>query len=57
MLARDVRSRVQAANLRENRDWDGVKTRDDWERFQQDQPEPSNRAGGDVLLVRLKPST
>ena len=35
MLARDVRSRVQAANLRENREWDGVKTRDDWERFRQ----------------------
>ena len=35
MLARDVRSRVQAASLRENREWDGVKTRDDWERFRQ----------------------
>ena len=35
MLARDVRSRVQAANLRENREWDGVKTRDDWEKFRQ----------------------
>ena len=57
MLARDVRSRVQAANLRENRDWDGVQARDDWERFQQDQPEPSNRAGGDVLLVWAKRST
>ena len=35
MLARDVRSRVQAASLRENREWDAVKTRDDWERFRQ----------------------
>ena len=35
MLARDVRSRVQAASLRENREWDGVKTRDDWERFRE----------------------
>ena len=35
MLARDVRSRVQAANLKESQEWDGVKTRDDWERFRQ----------------------
>ena len=35
MLARDVRSRVQAASLRENGDWDAVKTRDDWEKFRQ----------------------
>ena len=35
MLARDVRSRVQAASSRENREWDGVKTRDDWERFRE----------------------
>ena len=35
MLARDVRSRVQAASLRESREWDAVKTRDDWEKFRQ----------------------
>jgi dienelactone hydrolase len=33
MLARDVRARVQAANLRENRAWNEVKTRSDWEHF------------------------
>jgi cephalosporin-C deacetylase-like acetyl esterase len=35
MLARDVRSRVQAASLGENRAWEAVKSRDDWERFRQ----------------------
>ena len=45
MLARDVRSRVQAANLRESREWEGVKTRDDWERFR----EPRLRALRDSL--------
>ena len=35
MLARDVRSRVQAASLRESREWDAVKSRDDWEKFRQ----------------------
>jgi hypothetical protein len=33
MLARDIRTRVRAANLRENRAWDEVKSRDDWEGF------------------------
>jgi cephalosporin-C deacetylase-like acetyl esterase len=33
MLARDVRSRMQAANLRENQAWQAVKTRADWEQF------------------------
>jgi cephalosporin-C deacetylase-like acetyl esterase len=33
MLARDVRARTQAANLRENEAWAKVKSRDDWERF------------------------
>jgi dienelactone hydrolase len=33
MLARDVRSREQAANLRENRAWAAVNARADWERF------------------------
>jgi len=35
MLARDIRSREQAVNLRENREWEGVKTRGDWERFRE----------------------
>jgi dienelactone hydrolase len=33
MLARDVRAREQAANLRENTAWQSVKTRGDWEKF------------------------
>jgi dienelactone hydrolase len=33
MLARDIRLRVQAANLRENRAWEDVNCREDWERF------------------------
>jgi dienelactone hydrolase len=33
MLADDVRARVQAANLRENKSWEAVKTRTDWERY------------------------
>jgi cephalosporin-C deacetylase-like acetyl esterase len=35
MLARVVQSRVQEANLRESREWDGVKTRHDWEQFRE----------------------
>ncbi len=33
MLARDVRGRLQAANLRENRAWQQVKDRAGWEKF------------------------
>ena len=33
MLVRDARSRLQAANLRENRAWEEVKSREDWEAF------------------------
>jgi dienelactone hydrolase len=33
MLARDVRSRLQAANLRENAAWEQVKDRAGWEKF------------------------
>jgi dienelactone hydrolase len=36
MLARDVRSRQQQANLRENQAWAQVKTRADWERFREE---------------------
>jgi dienelactone hydrolase len=59
MLARDVRSRVQAASLRENREWDGVKTRDDWERFREPRMRglreslglPSDNRGAPRVLV------
>jgi cephalosporin-C deacetylase-like acetyl esterase len=34
-LARDVRSRLQAANLRENRAWAGVQSLSDWKRFRE----------------------
>jgi hypothetical protein len=33
MLARDARSRLRAANMRENRAWEAVTSRDDWEAF------------------------
>src|SRR5262245_47970845 len=33
MLARDLQAGLRAANQRETRAWDGVKTRADWERF------------------------
>jgi cephalosporin-C deacetylase-like acetyl esterase len=33
MLARDVRARVQAASLRESREWERVHSRAEWERF------------------------
>src|SRR4051812_48744098 len=33
MLARDARSRLRAANLRENRAWEAVTSREDWEAF------------------------
>src|SRR5262249_49589409 len=33
MLAQHVRSRIQAANQRENRTWQGVKNRGDWEKY------------------------
>ena len=59
MLARDVRSRVQAASLRENREWDGVKTRDDWEGFREPRMRglreslglPSDNRGAPRVLV------
>jgi dienelactone hydrolase len=33
MLARNILARRQAANVRENRAWDAVHTRDEWEQF------------------------
>jgi hypothetical protein len=33
MLAKDARSRMQAANQRENHVWQEVKTRADWEKY------------------------
>ncbi len=53
MLARDLRARKQSANLRENRDWQQVKTREDWERFR----EPRLRALRESLsLPPAKPA-
>ncbi len=45
MLVRDVQSRLQEANLRESRQWEGLKTRTDWEQFR----EPRLRALRDSL--------
>lgn len=53
MLARDVRTRVRAASQRENREWDAVKSRDDWERFRQ----PRLRALRESLSLPPLPAT
>src|SRR5262249_25778177 len=47
MLARDVRAREQAANLRENQAWSRVAKRDEWEAFR----EPRLRALRDSLRL------
>src|SRR5262249_41023798 len=33
MLAEDVRSRLRAANQRSTKDWQAIKTKEDWEKF------------------------
>jgi dienelactone hydrolase len=50
-LSRDVRARLQAANLRESRAWQEVKTRADWEKYRDARVEALRRSLGEFPPV------